>query len=432
MRAALWLLALFATAVAVALFVGDNRATVTLFWSPWRVDLSLNLVLVVLVAAFAVLHLTSRALAALFELPQRAQAWRAQQRERAAHAALVESLAALVAGRFTRSRKAAAAVLGRLDSLESGSGALAHAGALRALARLVAAQSAHALQDRSAREEQLQAVLGDVSAGTSAGPVVLELREGARLQAARWSLDERDAEAALTWLDSLPQGAQRRTLALRIRLKASRLAQRVPEALETARLLAKHRAFTPQAAQTLVRSLVADLLKTAHDPGQLQRLWGGLPAAEQRMPDVAMAAARQLLALGDDAARSRAWLEPVWQDWVRDPSTLAPAQAERLTLLLERCLATGDDEADRAWLARIESAHQAHARDVRLQHLAGMACMRRQLWGKAELLLRQSVATPDHEALARSAWRALAELAERRGDADAALQAWKRAAQAGT
>ena len=430
MRAALWLLALFATAVAVALFAGDNQATVTLFWAPWRVDLSLNLVLLMLATAFFVLHLALRALSALFELPARAQAWRAQQRERAAHAALVESLAALVAGRFTRSRKAAAAVLARLDALAAASGELAHAGGLRALAHLVAAQSAHALQDRNAREEQLQAALGGAQAGTADGPVLQELREGARLQAARWSLDERDAEAALAWLDSLPQGAQRRTLALRIRLKASRLAHRVPEALETARLLAKHRAFTPQAAQTLVRSLVADLLKTAHDPAQLQRLWVGLPPAEQRMPEVAMAAARRLLALGEDAARARSWLEPVWQDWVRDPSTLPAAQAERLTLLLERCLVTGDDEADRAWLARIEAAHQAHARDARLQHLAGMACMKRQLWGKAELLLRQAVAAPDHEALARSAWRALAELAEQRGDADAALHAWKQAARA--
>ena len=58
MRAALWLLALFATAVAVALFAGDNQATVTLFWAPWRVDLSLNLVLLGLATAFVVLTLT--------------------------------------------------------------------------------------------------------------------------------------------------------------------------------------------------------------------------------------------------------------------------------------------------------------------------------------------------------------------------------------
>ena len=56
MRAALWLLVLFAVAAAVALFAGNNQGTVTVFWPPYRVDLSLNLVLLLLVAAFVFLH----------------------------------------------------------------------------------------------------------------------------------------------------------------------------------------------------------------------------------------------------------------------------------------------------------------------------------------------------------------------------------------
>ncbi len=56
MRAALWLLALFGVAVAIALFAGNNQGTVTLFWPPWRIDLSLNLVLLVLLGAFVLLH----------------------------------------------------------------------------------------------------------------------------------------------------------------------------------------------------------------------------------------------------------------------------------------------------------------------------------------------------------------------------------------
>ena len=50
MRAALWLLALFGVAVAAALFAGNNQGTVTLYWPPYRVDLSLNLVVLLLVA----------------------------------------------------------------------------------------------------------------------------------------------------------------------------------------------------------------------------------------------------------------------------------------------------------------------------------------------------------------------------------------------
>ena len=68
------------------------------------------------------------------------------------------------------------------------------------------------------------------------------------MRAARWSLDERDPQAAMNWLKGLPQGAARRTLALRIKLKAARLGRHSAEALETARLLSKHRAFSPGAA----------------------------------------------------------------------------------------------------------------------------------------------------------------------------------------
>jgi HemY protein len=52
MRAALWFVALFGVAVASALLAGGNQSTVTVFWSPYRVDLSLNLVLLVLVVLF--------------------------------------------------------------------------------------------------------------------------------------------------------------------------------------------------------------------------------------------------------------------------------------------------------------------------------------------------------------------------------------------
>ncbi len=52
MRAALWFLALFGVAVAAALFAGNNQGTVTLFWPPYRIDLSLNLVVLSLTTGF--------------------------------------------------------------------------------------------------------------------------------------------------------------------------------------------------------------------------------------------------------------------------------------------------------------------------------------------------------------------------------------------
>ncbi|MBA4266553.1 MAG: heme biosynthesis protein HemY, partial [Comamonadaceae bacterium] len=63
-----------------------------------------------------------------------------------------------------------------------------------------------------------------------------------------------------------------------------------------------------------------------------------------------------------------------------------------------------------------------------LQYLAGQACMHYQLWGKASQLLGQASHSLRDQTLLRRCWRALARLAEERGDEQAAHEAWKKAA----
>jgi len=415
MRAALWLLALFGVAVAVALFAGNNQGSVTLFWPPYRIDLSLNLVLLLLLGVFLFLHAAFGALSALFDMPRQALRWRTQQKERAMHASLLDALSHMLAGRFIRARKSAEAVLLQEASLTAAHQQPANAPQLRAIAHVLGAESAHALQDRAGRESHLQLALEQVS-----GRDAHETREGALLRAARWSLDDRDPEAAMQWLQGLSMGAARRTLALRTRLKASRLAGQPAEALETARLLAKHHAFSPAAARSIVRGLAIDLLNSAHDVAQLQRTWARLEPGERVMPEVAIHAALRLSALRGDAATGREWLLPVWDA----QATLGDSLRVKLVCALEE----GLDSIDAGWLARIEAAQKANPRDGTLQYLAGMACMKRQLWGKAQQLLTQAALGLQDRRLHRNAWRALAELAEQRDDASAAAVAWKKAA----
>ena len=425
MRAALWFLALFGVAVAVALFAGNNQGTVTLFWPPYRVDLSLNLVLLLLAAAFVFLHAALRALAALFDLPSQARRWRNQQKERAMHAAMLDALSQLVAGRFLRARKSAESALAQEKALAAHGEQPANGAQIRVLAHLLAAESAQALQDRTSRDDHLRQAL-DQAARRPVPAGVQETHEGALLRAARWALDDRDPQSAINWLAELPQGASRRTLALRIKLKAARQARRTTDALDTARLLAKHRAFSPMAAQSIVRGLAVDLLNGAHDTAQLQRAWNSLEADERLMPDLAIHAAQRMAALGGDAHLARGWLLPVWERMLAQPDSLPDNQQLKLVQTLESAL----DGVDADWLARIESAQQRNPRDARLTYLAGAACMKRQLWGKAQVLLAQAAQRLQDVPLRRNAWRALALLAERRDDATAAAEAWKNAALA--
>ncbi|MGZ5776707.1 heme biosynthesis protein HemY, partial [Ramlibacter sp.] len=328
---------------------------------------------------------------------------------------LLDSLSHLLAGRYIRARKSAEAALTQEASLAAGGAGPGNGAQLRSLAHLLAAESAHALQDRPAREEHLRSALEHGAARDGH-----ETHEGAVMRAARWSLEDRDPLAAIGWLKGLPGGVGRRTLALRMKLKAARLARHTGEALETARLLAKHRAFSSTAAESLVRGLAIDLLDGAHDPAQLLKAWLALEPSERQMPELAIHAARRLVTLGGDAQLAREWLLPVWER----QHQLGDGLKVKLVTALEQ----GLDSLDGAWLARIEAAQRANPRDATLQYLAGMACMQRQLWGKAQQLLRQAALAVQDARLHRNACRALAQLAEERGDQAAAAAASKQPA----
>jgi HemY protein len=424
MRAALWLMALFAIAVASALFAGNNPGTVTLYWAPHRVDLSLNLFLLVLAGGFLTLHLAMRALSALMSIPQQARRWRLLQKERAIHTALLDSLSHLVSGRFIRARKAADLVISLEESVQRNGEQLAYSGRLRTLTHLIAAESAHALQDRAVRDAHFGLALEE-----AAGRDAQEAREGVQLRRARWALDDRDAPAAMRWLDQLPSGASRRTVALRMRFRAARQAGEPQMALESSRLLTKHRAFSEVAGMSIARGLAIELIRTAHDTVQMHRAWELLEHAEQSIPDVACEAAERWLSLGGDAAVSRKWLLPVWESMVANPVALNLAQRIRLARVLEQGFGLVDASPDVAWLSRIEVGQLANPRDAVLQYLAGMVCLRLNLWGKAQQLLRQSLLTLNHSDLTRDTWLALAHMAELRQDDQGAADAYREAAK---
>jgi HemY protein len=426
MRLALWLLGLFAVAAATAQFAGSNPGTVTLYWAPHRVDLSLNLVLLVLLACFVAGHLFLRGVAAMFGIPRQARRWRLQQKERAIAGALLESLSHLAGGRFIRARKAAELVVTLEGSMARSGEALAHADALHVMAHLLAAEAAHALQDRAVRDGHLQQALDRATSRDA-----VELCDGVYLRAARWAFDDRDPGKSLEWLERLSQGASRRTVALRLRFKAARLSRQPVLALEYARVLTKHRAFSEMAGKSIARGLALEHVMAAHDPTQLERAWQQLDLSERLLPDVAMQAAERLLELGGSADLSRQWVAPVWEQWVQraaqQTSEPTATQWVRMVRILERGFGEHGDPPDAHWLGRIEAAQMARPRDPVLQYLAGMACMRLSLWGKAQQLLKQSLSLLQDQRLKRDAWHALARMAEQRNEPDVATHAYQQA-----
>jgi HemY protein len=397
MRGVIWLVLLFVVAVVTATTLGVNDGLVTVYWGGWRTDLSLNLFVLVLVGVCLVLTSSAQAVNSLLKLPKRAGDWRALRRERAAQGALREALIEYFSARYLRARKAAEKALW----IQKTTASLASDAEFRMLAQLLAAGSLHRLQDRSRRDETLEQALkaGRGRRGTD---------EPARLLAAEWALEDRDAPRALEMLAALSPGAARRTQALRLKLQATHMARQPLDALHTARLLAKHQGFSPLVAQSLLRTLASEAMENAHDEQQLRRLWGQFDSADRRDPQVAARAALRAVHLGalEDA---RQWLRPYWDGL----SELAREDREQVALaLLEARAGIGAD-----WLPRLESAAQAFGHESAVVAAVGMVYAERQLWGKARRLLEQAAAAPGLPSRTRrAAWRELAALARQEAD----------------
>jgi HemY protein len=406
MKAVIWLVLLAIAAVIAATTFGRNDGLVSLYWSGWRVDLSLNLFLLGVVGACVALLLVLRALQSLLTLPKRASAWRMQRRERAAQAALREALAEYFGARYSRAHKAAVQAV----AIHEATPGLDDEASTRSLAHLLAGASLHRLQDRPQRDRQI-AALNDFKRRHKKAARVTD--EALALLAAEWAIDDRDASRALALLAALPPGVARRTQALRLKLQAQRLAGEPGEALRTARLLAKHQAFTPGAAQGLLRSLATETLDAARDAEQLERAWQQLDAIDHTDAFVAARAARRAAAFGD-TMRARAWVQPLWERL----ADLAHDEREALALALAKSL----DGIGPDWLPRLQAAEQALPHEPAVQAVVGSAYAERGLWGKARSPLERAVgaATLSGEAR-RECWRRLATLARAEGDESRAL-----------
>jgi HemY protein len=134
-----------------------------------------------------------------------------------------------------------------------------------------------------------------------------------------------------------------------------------------------------------------------------------------------------LLNLEGEPALALKWLMPEWQDLTRMPETGSALQRQRLVKVMARAMEAMPPDSE--WLAKIEQARMANPRSMEWQYLSGMVCLRHGLWGKAQQMLEQVAPRITDQVLQRQAWRALAELAEQKGDSAQALACWKLSAK---
>jgi HemY protein len=356
-RILFWFLLLAAAAVGVALAAKLVSGYVLFVAPPYRVELSLNLFLVLAVAGFVAGYALMRLAARTSGLPAEVRAMRRRQREARVRTKLDSAVVALLEGRYGKARQFAEEALEIPDA--------------PGIAALIAARAALDTRDYATAEAHLTghaAQEGSLAVPRMMLDAEMKLEQGRPLD-------------ALATLQALRKEAGSHTAALRLELRALQGAGRYAEIPPLVDQLVKRKVYGPNEGDHLRAAAHAgELASRANDPAGLRSYWSKLSDAEQRLPRTARAAARSFLALGCDREAADILARSLERQW--EPE---------LALLYAECRSPDPTRQ----LAEAERWLVAHDKDALLLRALGMLCARGQLWGKAQTYFEASLALDD-------------------------------------
>ncbi len=382
MRWLLWMIALAALAIGLILIARVNQGFVLLVTPLYRVELSLNLAIILVLAAIVSGYLLVRAAALAMSMPGRVREFRKRRLENKHRAAFADALRNYFEGRLGKAERAAESVL----STDTWAG----------LAALVAARSAHARREYALRDEYLAK-----AAQRGPGETVARLMAQAEMY-----LDERRYHDALNVLRQLPE---KHTEALKLELRAREMAHDWEAMLALLPQLEKRKVFDRTMLDEIRRHAVMENLRAkASDLETLRTYWSRLPNELRRDPRIAMIAAQCFLSFGSCADVHKVVETALAAEW---DSALVAYYSECLGTKVNKQL----EQAEK-WL-------KEHPKDPVLLLVLGRLCAQQELWGKAQSYLEASVSVePTY-----SAHLELALLFERTGKPEQATAQYRQA-----
>ena len=365
----------FAAAVGLALTLSTDPGNVVVFYPPYRVDLSLNLFLLIELVSFIVVYVLIRVARRTVQMPQRVALYRQRQSEKRASRALRAALQAHFEGRYGHAEREA----DEAQELPETAG----------LAALVAARSAHRMREYARRDEWLRRAESDPG-----------LRAAKLMTEAECLVDAREGQRALTVVEQLHAAGARHIQSLRLALKAHQYAGDWDAVLKLLRTLNKRDALHPVAARQMKAMAYAALFGARRDdPHGLLALWQGVPNADRRIADVALVAAQAFNAAGlgyqartvIENAITAEWDARLAEEYAHsgDPSDAARVAAASAGGRAFETPATGEDA--RLQIERAERWTREQANDPSASYALGALCAREKLWGKARAALQSAL-----------------------------------------
>lgn len=369
-------LLVFSAAVGLALTLTSDPGNIVVFYPPYRIDLSLNLFLLLEIALFVVLYVLIRVARKTFQMPQRVALYRQRQSERRAARALRNALQAHFEGRYGHAEREA------IDAQELPETA--------GLAALIAARSAHRMREYGRRDDWLRRAEADTG-----------LRAAKLMTEAECLVDAREGVRALGVVGEMHAAGARHIQSVRLALKAHQYAGDWESVLRLLRTLNKRDALHPAAARQMKTSAYRALFAArADDAHALISLWQGVPQSEKRVPDIALVAARAFNAAGL-GQQARIVIENVLaSEW--DPRLAEEYAKSDVRREVDATRDTIDDaspavrtEETRLRIERAERWARDHSDDPAAGYVLGSLCARQGLWGKAQSALRDALEVAD-------------------------------------
>ncbi|MDG9966426.1 protoheme IX synthesis protein [Achromobacter mucicolens] len=359
MRTWFWTLLLAVVAVALAVVLRSHAGNVLLLVWPWRIEMSLTLAVLLIVATFIILYVGLRLLAWLLAIPDRVRAWRGKRAQARDHELLERGWIGLLEGRYAHAEKDLTKLLDQTKVRTR-----------RVLAALSAARAAHGLGEFDRRDRLL--ANAQEQAGTEPG-----LIEATATVSADMLLDQGRAERALTVLGPLADGGARHLHTMRLLLRAHTALNHQEQVFALARGLSRRNALGRPEADVLIDAAGAARLRAAAANDAWRPIWKDLKAEERLLPEIALAGAAAFEAAGEPNEAARV-LE----------SAIAVKFNPALVAAYARCEA---DQVSRR-LAKAETWLHQRPTDPDLLTALGMLCLNGQLWGQAERYLLRSLA----------------------------------------
>jgi HemY protein len=355
--------------------------------APYRIELSLNLLVFLVLAGYLAFYTLARLVTTLAAIPARVRAYRAERHSSRLRQSLNDALLAFFQGRYASAEKSASSALTGEET--------------KGIAAIIAARSAHELGRFSEREQFLDQAKGSAPDVDTARLTTL----------ADLLVSQERYEEALAVLNDLSARDARNLRLLRLKLQAEQAMRRWDEVLETAGALAKLGGIGPAEGAAARRAAhLGNLNRKAQDAAALSAYWKQLPADMRMDAAVAATAARYHLALGGNAEAQSIIEQALEREW---SSSLVALYGE----------AAGSDALPQ--IERAEKWLRGHARDPALLLALGKLCMRQELWGKAQSYIEASLALePTHDG-----HMTLAALMERIGKPQEAVRHFRRSAE---